>query len=740
MSKRHLRRQLNLMQVVMLGTAGTIGSEIFVLTGHAAGIAGPATVLAMLFAGILSLSVALNYCELGTTYPYTGGAMTYVREAFGNNILSFLVGSMDCISSTFYAALSALGFAYSLQVIFPEIPIVPVALFVLFFFGALNILGVTNVGNTQVVLGVILISSLLIYIVGGLILPNGFSWSTLIPGGQLFINEQALKNLGGILRTIALIYAAYIGFEVIADDAEEITNPERNIPRGILTSLFLVTVIYSTTAFVALGTLPWTEMAASETALTDTVGRFLPGFGEPLLVVGGMIATLTSVNAAMLSATREGFTLSRDGAWPGIFSKLSRFRTPWVSILFVALCSCLVAIIGEVDFLSFILSSGYLFVLFWASLAMIRLRIKYPDIKRPFKVPFFPLTAYLAAATCVLIIAFSEWKALVFGVAVLGIFAVYYYGRSAWYRFVPAKPKENGLAKHCILVPVSNPDTAEKLIHIASILAQASLDTDICVLKILVTSPRLSPELFQRFSNRLRLRQHELLEKATQFAEERAVPLYTKLATSPDINTGVMNEIDRRNDLGLVLLGWPGQLDMEHLATNVVNDVLIEAKTNVAVYLDRDLKQAKQILVPVSGGPHSRLAIQLAYEIGEAEKSRITFLHILSSELEAEETEDELLQLREIVEEELDLVPAQSRLKVLKSSEVQQGILDETMTGKYDLMILGASEEWTSREYLFGPMDDKLAEKTPCSVLMVRRYEPVAINWLRRQMKRIDPE
>ena len=62
------------------------------------------------------------------------------------------------------------------------------------------------------------------------------------------------------------------------------------------------------------------------------------------------------------------------------------------------------------------------------------------------------------------------------------------------------------------------------------------------------------------------------------------------------------------------------------------------------------------------------------------------------------------------------------------------------MTGKYDLMILGASEEWTSREYLFGPMDDKLAEKTPCSVLMVRRYEPVAINWLRRQMKRIDPE
>lgn len=723
----------------MLGTAGTIGSEIFVLTGHAAGIAGPATVLAMICAGILSLSVALNYCELGTTYPYTGGAMTYVREAFGNNILSFLVGSMDCISSTFYAALSALGFAYSLQVIFPSLPIVPVALVVILFFTVLNIFGVTNVGNTQVVLGVILISALFMYIFGGLLLPNGFSWSTLIPDGGFFISTRVMENLGKILRTIALIYAAYIGFEVIADDAEEITDPERNIPRGILTSLFLVTAIYSTTAFVALGTLPWTEVAFSETILTDTVVRFLPGIGAPVLVVGGLIATLTSVNAAMLSATREGFTLARDGAWPGIFSKLSRFRTPWVSILFVCLCSCLVAIIGEVDFLSFILSSGYLFVLFWASLAMIRLRKKYPDIKRPFKVPFFPLTAYLAAATCVLIIAFSEWKALVFGAVVLVLLSLYYFGRPFWYRLFPAKAKGNGLAKHCILVPVSNPDTAERLIHIASILAQASLDTDICVLKVMQTSPRLSPDVFKRFSNRLRARQNELLEKAKGFAEERDVPLYTRLATSPDVSTGVMNEIDRRNDIGLVLMGWPGSLDMKHLATNVVNDVLIEARTNVAVHLDRNFAEAKQILVPVTTSPHSRLAIQLAYEIAEAEEGRLTFLHVFSGKLENEETEDELLQLREVVEEELDLIPPRSRLKVLKDSEVLQGILNETRREKYDLMVLGASEEWTSRENLFGPLDDMLAEKAPCSVLMVRRYEPVAINWLRRQMKRIGP-
>ena len=92
MTKRKLKRQLNLLQVIMLGTAGTIAAEIFVLTGHVAKIAGPETVLALVVAGLMTLSIALNYCELATTFPVTGGAMTYVGEAFGKGLLMFLVG------------------------------------------------------------------------------------------------------------------------------------------------------------------------------------------------------------------------------------------------------------------------------------------------------------------------------------------------------------------------------------------------------------------------------------------------------------------------------------------------------------------------------------------------------------------------------------------------------------------------------------------------------------------------
>ena len=153
MPKRTLKRQLSLLQTIMLGTAGTLGSGIFVLTGHAAAVAGPAAILAIIIGGILSFSIAFNYCELATTYPETGGAMTYVREAWGKGLLSFLVGSMDSISSTFYTALSAVGFAYSASVFIPSLPIVPVAIAVIALFTTLNILGVTKVGNLQLVMG-----------------------------------------------------------------------------------------------------------------------------------------------------------------------------------------------------------------------------------------------------------------------------------------------------------------------------------------------------------------------------------------------------------------------------------------------------------------------------------------------------------------------------------------------------------------------------------------------------------
>jgi amino acid transporter len=320
----------------MLGTAGTIAAEIFVLTGHAAGIAGPYAVLAIIIGGVLSLSIALNYAELATTYPVTGGAMTYVKEGFGNNILMFLVGSLDGLSSTFYAALSAVGFAFSLRVFIPSLPIIPVALLVIVLVAFLHVRGITQVGNLQIALGLFLLIVFGLYVILGLTREKGFSNEVFLSGQVLFENKSIWANIGRMLTTIALIYNAYVGFEVIADDAEEIQKPNKYIPIGILVSLGLTTVIYSLVSYVTIGVIPYTELAGSETALTDAAKIFWPKVGVPLMGAAGIVATLTSINSAMLSATREAFTLSRDQVWPPIFSRLSRWRTPYAAICYSA--------------------------------------------------------------------------------------------------------------------------------------------------------------------------------------------------------------------------------------------------------------------------------------------------------------------------------------------------------------------------------------------------------------------
>ncbi|WP_075063477.1 amino acid permease [Ornatilinea apprima] len=739
MTKRHLKRQLNLLQVIMLGTAGTIAAEIFVLTGHAAGIAGPAAVLALLVGGLLTLSVALNYCELATTYPVTGGAMTYVREAFGNNLLMFLVGSLDCLSSTFYAALSSIGFAYSLKVFIPGLPVVPVAMLVILLFTVLHIRGVYEAGNIQIFLGGFLLLVFTAFIVLGLTRSTGFHMDIFTSGQAVFEHHTLWANIARMMATIALVYNAYVGFEVIADDAEEVTNPSRNIPMGILVSLGISTLVYSLVALVTIGTVPYSELAGSETALTDAAMRFWPRLGVPLMAVAGIVATLTSVNSAMLSATREAFSLSRFGVWPRPFSRLGRYRTPYVSIIIIGAISALVAAIGLVDFLSFISSAGYLFVLFWASLAMVNLRKAHPTIERPFKAPFFPLTAYAAAGAGFFIVAFTRVEALLFLGGVLAVCSVFYYGGRVFANRRKARQElaeANGANR--ILIPVSNPDTAESLARLAAVMGQMQEDTSICLFTVVQTSGVLSPEAAERALNRIN-NKHVLLERVAHFAQERNVALYTKRRAATNLAESILKELNGHGDVRMVLMGWPGAITGQDLAHNVVKEVLITARAHVAVLRDRGLQRVQRILVPVGGGPHARLCLRWASQIAEIEKGSVTAFRVLPKTMELEESEDQMLLLQEIVEEELGgAVPKAMKFRVTYADNIVDGILAETQRQPYDLLMIGSSEQWFSRNYLFGYINDQIVENAPCSTLIVRRYQSETMAWLRRQVKKIE--
>lgn len=630
-----------------------------------------------------------------------------------------------------------MGFAYSVQIFFPSLPLIPVALAAIAFFTILSMFGVSLVGNIQIVLGGTLLLVFSVFIFFGFINPGGFRWETFIASSKILDLQHPLAFIGLMFMTIALTYNAYVGFEVIADDAEEVSNPNRNIPRAILISLTICLVVYTLVSFITLGVVPINELAGSGTALTDAIKRFLPGIGVVLMAAAGIIATLTSINSAMLSATREAFTLSRDGTWPRSFSRLSPWRTPFIAILMIGVISGLIAAIGLVEFLSFISSAGYLFVLFFGSLSLVRLRKRFPNIERPFKVPLYPLTAWMAAGACVLIVSFSDPRALIFLAGVLVLFSIYYFISRALKRKKTLNHSYLESRSSRILVPVANPKTADGLMRIASIIVERAKDASICVFA--------GTSIFSNKKNGVNgsllplnnPQTNDLINKIARLAQKSGAALYTKLQSTKDLAQSILDEIHIEGKVDLVLMGWPGKLNKASLAHNVVNEVLISAKTNVAVFQQKQLRQIKNILVPVGGGTHSRLAIQMAYEIAEMERARLHVLRTCPSIYNQEEVEDQKCVLEEIVEDELGYIPRSLKIDVVMADSLATGILQNMNAFRYDLLVIGASDEWTSRRYLFGKVDDQIVEQAPCSVLMVRRYEPVIIHWFHRQIKKV---
>jgi amino acid transporter len=739
MAKRKLKRELNLLQVIMLGTAGTIAAEIFVLTGHAAGIAGPAAVLAILIGGILSLSIALNYCELATTYPVTGGAMTYVKEGFGNNLLMFLVGSLDGLSSTFYTALSAVGFAYSLKVFLPFMPIIPVALMVILLVGILHIRGVSKVGNLQIFLGVFLLIVFTLYVVLGLIRPEGFSREIFMSGAVLFVNKSFWAVIGRMLTTVALIYNAYVGFEVIADDAEEIIKPNRNIPFGILVSLGVTTLVYTTVSLVTIGVVPFEALAGSETALTDAAQVFWPKLGVPLMAAAGIVATLTSINSAMLSATRESFTLSRDQVWPRSLSRLSRWRTPYVSILMVMIVSGLITLIGLVDFLSFISSAGYMFVLIFASLAMIRLRHKYPNAERPFKVPCYPLTPLLAAASGVLIIAFADVKALLFlALIVMVLSIVYFFTKIYKQRSMLQARIEEELGGGRLLIAAINPKTALGLVDLGSRIVEHQEDTSITLLSVIKVLGSPSDAEIKTLVEKSKQDRNHLLQLAAPIAQVRNVAISAKLKVANNVESAIYREIKSPNPVQMVLLGWPSAETKLKIPHNIIKEVMVNARKDVLVLRNRGIESLHNILVPIGSGASSRLCIRLANDLARQGGITVTVFHLTPQDLDEEAMEDASLLINEVVENELGEVPEWMRIKVSPSTSTSAGILAETKNEHYDLMIIGAGNEVVSHQYLFGVLCDILIEDVDCSMLIVRHYQSEAVMWFSSRLRRLE--
>jgi len=300
-SGQELARDLGFLEAYTIGVGTMIGAGIFVLPGIVAENAGPAGMISFLIGGVVSLLTALSLSELATGMPKAGGGYYFVNTAVGS-FFGSIVGWAVWAGLMFATAFYMLGFGQYLTYFVP-LGSTGVAIAALIMAGLLvgvNYRGVKEAGSLQNLIVILLIGFILVFLAFGVF---NIDWGVFRPFNP--------NGWGAVASTAATVYVTFIGFEVIATSAEEIKNPGRNLPLSMIASVLTPTVFYVLVMLVSTGVLPVAELAESYIPVADVAERYLGVFGALMMVVGAVLATVSSANASILSAARVNFAMGR---------------------------------------------------------------------------------------------------------------------------------------------------------------------------------------------------------------------------------------------------------------------------------------------------------------------------------------------------------------------------------------------------------------------------------------------
>lgn len=453
-----LKRTLTATNLVALGIGAIIGTGIFVLTGTAAANhAGPALTISFLVSGLGCLFAGLCYAEFASMLPISGSAYSYSYATLGeflawiigwDLILEYLFGaSTVAVGWSGYVVSFLEGFGIHLPTALTSAPLthdgdgwhttgaiinLPAVLIV----GIMTWLLVRGIRESARFNNLIVVTKLaviLLFIFFGMWYVETSNWLPYIP--ERVTDAAGVSRYGwqGILAGAGVIFFAYIGFDAVSTAAQEAKNPQRDMPKGILYSLLVCTLLYVAVAAVLTGMVPYTELnvPAPIAMAIDRTGHALDWLA-PLIKVGA-IAGLSSVILVMLMGQpRIFYSMSRDGLLPPVFSRVHpRFRTPHITTVLTGSVAAVIAGLFPIGLLGELVSIGTLLAFTIVCVGIIVLRRTRPDMPRPFKTPFVPLVPILGAGICLVQMAFlpwDTWMRLLVWMAI-GVVIYFIYGR-----------------------------------------------------------------------------------------------------------------------------------------------------------------------------------------------------------------------------------------------------------------------------------------------------------------------
>lgn len=415
-----LKRHLGLFHTTMYGVGLILGAGIYALIGDAAGSTGNSIWISFVLAAISAVFTGLSYAELSSMYPKAAAEYSFIKNAFKNNFLAFLIGWLTLFVATISASAIALGFAGYFTQIF-EIPIVIVAALIIVTLSFVNFFGIRESSSMNIIFTIIEAAGLGLVIWVGLAMTDVDIDYFDMPHGY-----------SGIFSAFTLVFFAYIGFENIVNIAEEIKNPKKILPRAIILAIVITAIIYILVAISAVRVLSWQELDSSVAPLADVIKTALgQELGFAVLIIA-LFATTNTILIMLVSGSRILYGISIDKALPIIFSVIHHKRkTPWIAVASIGVLSIGFVFIGDISTVANISVFAIIMVFVLVNFSLIWLRYKEPNAERQFKTPItvkkFPVLAGLGIITPILGIMQLDLFVIIMGFVVLCSGALFYF-------------------------------------------------------------------------------------------------------------------------------------------------------------------------------------------------------------------------------------------------------------------------------------------------------------------------
>lgn len=712
---KNFERRLGLFSVITISLSSMVGGGIFILPGVAFEISGPSLYIAFALAAFSIMPAAMSKAELATAMPTSGGTYVYIDRTFGP-LAGTVTGLGLFLSILLKAAFSLIGIGAYFSTL-TEVSLIPTVLTFLVIIIFLNLLGVGKVSSILTTILFISLFALTSLVLGAIPHFEVSNLQPILPNGK-----------EGLFAATAMVFVSFAGVTKVAAIAEEVQAPERNLPRGILTSLFIVTLIYCGISLILAGVFPNAEIAGDLKpifSLANKVG------GTTIGQVFSVIAIFTMVNvsnAGILAGSRFPFAMARDKLLPGMFGRLQKkLLTPVNSIILSGVIVALVLLFLDVTKIAKLASAFMIIIYVLENISVIVLRETRTQWYKPaYKSPLYPvLHIFGILSGLALLFAMGQIVILaVVSISIPGVLLFLFYGRRKTKRkgVIGIRGKRNDLLvfededflkfqdlsinqdAQIVVGLFGKERSPEVLIEMGVAMAHHSQAEVANIIEI--------PEqtnLFDFIEEPPEIK--SLRRRVAAMASEKKEPISFDTLVSHDIAKTIF-EISNRLHCQWLLIEWRGKTRGTVTFDNRVGWLKSHLRCHLAVFRDTGVRYFRKIMVLINADKNDKLALETADHLAEVYGADITLMRFCHELVSKEKRDYELNFLDDLS----STLQARSHSKVLTGTDEIKSILKETVD--YDLFILGSTDHTLARS-VFGAYDDKLMQKADCSVLSV---------------------